>query len=490
MASVKKSLIFIGTVFILVLSIVSFVFIPTFGGASSGPIVFGEWNGKPVEYIQDSFFARQIDSLSSAYTERGVQVDTNNLYFIMRQAYNSAIIRLAILDEMEKSGYIPSEKEINRKLIQYYYSDENGNYSPSLYNGTSETEKISRRAMISEEIIVEKYLTDYIKNAEGLFGMEISTGETDLIKDMLSPERSFYYTSFGISDYPDEEVEKFGRENEDLFAEMNLSMITLDSESEAARIHGMITSGETTFGEAVSTYSTKKRTDSDGKIINNMRKDINILFPDAADLETVISLEEGEISEPLRSGISYVIVRCDGAQEAADFSAQDTIGGVRDYMERNERGTIEDYLMTMARDFSVKAADEGFDETIAAMSLVKNETSPMCINYGNQQVLNTSAAVSQDPVIASAVRNEQFFKTAFRLESGEVSEPVMLDGQAVVLTLKEESAADSEMVEIYRQAFGPFTSEWTLNALADNYLSSAKHKDNFDATFLRYFISR
>lgn len=489
MTTVKKSLIFIGTVFILVLSIISFVFIPTFGGASSGPVVFGEWDGTPVEYVQDSFFTRQIENISTNFTNSGLQINTQNLYQIMRQAYEASIIRLAILDEMKKSGYVPSDKEINKTLIQQYYSDENGNYSTALYNETPETLKISRRAMITDEIIAGKYFTDLIGNYKGLFGMKSSSKELDLIKEMRTPERSFYYVSFDASAYPDKEVENFGRENADLFATMNLSMITVDNETEAAKIHNMLASGETTFEEAVSTYSTKKRTDSDGKILQNMRKDINTLFPDAADLEAVISLGKGEISEPVRSGISYVIVRCDDSKTDADFSNPETIAVVRNYMETNERGTIEDYLTAMAQDFSAKATTDGFDKTIESLSLTKNETLPLCINYGNVDVLN-SAAASSDSMLASAVYNEQFFKTAFRLERGDVSEPVILDNQVVVLTLKEESAADSEMEDTYQQAFKGNVMNWTIMAFWDTYLSSSKHKNNFDATFLNYFIPR
>lgn len=487
MVTVKKTLIFIGTVFILVLSIISFVFIPTIGGSASSPISFGEWDGTPVEYTQDSFFVRQIENISNLYKNAGMQIDTRNLYTIMRQAFDSTIVRLAILGQMEEVGYTPSNTEINRNLIQRYYSDADGKFQEAYYNRTSDTEKIARRTMMTEELMVVRYLTDFVGDENNRFGMKTGAKELDLVKEMLSPERSFYYVSFSASDYPESEVGRFGGENAELFATLNLSMITTDNESEAARVLNLIRSGETTFDEAVAAYSTKRRTDSDGKIISNMRKDVNMIFPDAADLETVVTLAPGEISPVIRSGISYVIVRCDGQPTPADFSQEETLAVVRDYMQRNERGTIEDYLMAMARDFADKASADGFDETAAGLSKTKNETAPICINYGNASVLTSSPADS-DMMLAAAVNDERFFKTAFGLKSGEVSDPVMVGDEAVVLLLKEESAADPERTEIYQQAYTPYTAEWTQREMNAAYLSSGKFKNNFDATFLRYFI--
>jgi hypothetical protein len=49
------------------------------------------------------------------------------------------------------------------------------------------------------------------------------------------------------------------------------------------------------------------------------------------------------------------------------------------------------------------------------------------------------------------VRNEDFFKTAFSIKSGEISDPILLGSNVMVLSLAEEKAAESEMCPLPAQ---------------------------------------
>ena len=492
-SSIKKKLTFIGAVIVLALAVVIFVFIPTAGGASARTVSFGEWNGTPVEYAQDSYFLMQVQNIARQYQNMGMQVTDRTYYPIMRQAYQSAILRLAVLDELAAARYAPTDREVNRALIEQFYTDENGNYSDALYNGTQESVKMSRRKNITEDLTAQRYFYDCIGDQSGMFGLKVSQAESALLADMRSPQKSFFYVTFTEKDFPESEVVRFGEENADLFAALSLSMITVDEEAEAARIHSMISSGETTFEEAEAAYSERRRTDASGKILNNMRKDINALFPDAADLAAVLALREGEISAPVRTGISYAIVRCDGAETAPDFTLSETIAEVRAYMERNERGIIEDYIMTMAEDFSKDAARISFESAVAEHGRVQMETNRFSLNFGGEPVLPALAANS-DAVLSTAARSEEFFREAFSLKEGEVSRPVMLDGGAVVLALSAEDAGEATEEDagitdsLFRQMLAYYTADWAYTSIAEMYFASDKFKDRFDATYLRYFV--
>ena len=190
-SSIKKKLTFVGAVIVLALAVVIFVFIPTAGGVSARTVSFGEWNGTPVEYAQDSYFMRQVQNIAAQYQNAGMQVTDATYYPIMRQAYQSAILRLAILDELAAARYAPTDREVNRALIEQFYTDESGNYSDALYNNTQESVKMSRRKAMTEELAARRYIYDCLGDQIGMFGLKASAAESALLADMRSPERSF-----------------------------------------------------------------------------------------------------------------------------------------------------------------------------------------------------------------------------------------------------------------------------------------------------------
>lgn len=492
-SSVKKRLTFVGAVIVLLLAVAIFVFIPTAGGAAARAISFGEWDGTPVEFAQDSYFLRQAQALEAQYQSMGGQASDTSRYFIMRQAYQYAILRLAVLDELKAASYAPTDREINRALIAQYYTDESGRPSDALYNNTQEAVRMARRRIVSEELAASRYMYDCLGDPNGMFGLKASAREGAFLSAMRYPERSFHYVAFTEADYPESEVVRFGEENADLFASLNLSMITVDEQGEAERIRAMIASGESSFEDAVAASSTRRRTDASGKILNNMRKDINALFPDAADLDAVLGLGEGELSAPVRSGSFYAIVRRDGAETPPDFSSSETVDQVRRYMEINERGTIEDYIMTMADDFSKDAARAGFDAAAEEYGRVRMETNSFSLNFGGFALL-PALADNSDAVLAGASRSEEFFREAFSLEEGEVSRPIALGSSAVVLSPSEEGArgepdggGDGEDAPLM-QEISYYSADWAFSSIMEMFFASDKFRDNFDATYMRYFI--
>ena len=78
--SVKKVLLSIGSIAILVLAAVSFIFIPGMAQAgNSGVPVFGSWDGEQVKYESGSYFANRLE----AYIEQeksGNQDINENVY--------------------------------------------------------------------------------------------------------------------------------------------------------------------------------------------------------------------------------------------------------------------------------------------------------------------------------------------------------------------------------------------------------------------------
>lgn len=488
MSVIKQKFLFGGAVAILVLAVFAFVFVPALGGSGSGKTLeFGAWNGTPVQYIQDSFFVRQIQLMSEDLKEKGGELDQFNHYRIMRSAFSAAVFRLAILEELQKARYHPSQALINRYLLPYY-RDESGKFSSRIFNDTPELTRTQRRNFVTEELTAQRYIEDVFGTQDGDFGLKVSTAEISLIQQMTGPMRSFNYVSFSTNDYPESEVVSYGTTNSDLFVKYSFSLITADSSSELARVEKQIIREELSFDEAIKENSTLNGTDSSGKLQKSFRSDINALFSDAEDLSAVLALSPGEISTPVKAGTSFALVRCDAEPVSPDFSDPALISAVRAYMNFNERGRIEDFFMNQARAFAETARLQGFDEACELNGLVKISTPHFGINYGNAEIL-TPVPVESNAAFSEAIRNEDFFKTAFSIPPASISDPVLLGREILVLQVSEEKAADPQLSEIIPLFYQNYASSWARKSANDAFLTNEKLEDNFMETYLGNFLN-
>ncbi len=486
----RNNVLWFGAVFILLLSVVTFIYVPTskkmFGGHAN--ITFGEWNGKPIEYVQDSFFVRQIQAISAQMEQQGQPVNQFSNFQIMKQAYDSTVIRFAILEDLKKVGYKVPETIINRELVAYYV-DENGKYSNKIFNDTPETTRAMHRATTTEELTVKRFADDMFGDRSGVYGLKAGTKEIDLIKTMTGPERSFSYVSLSTTEYPESEVVAFGTANAELFAKYDFSVITLGTEAAAKKVSDSIAKKTITFDDATTTYSTKIGADTAGKLLKSLRFDINTLFPDAKDLATVLALKPGDVSPILKDGKVFMILRCNAAPLEADFTRPDVIAEVNSYMTIKEKGKIEDYFVAKAKEFAAEARASGFDAACKKSGLEKKSTSPFGINYGDVNIL-TPIPVQTNPELAAAAKSETFFKTAFSLAPDAVSEPVILGNNVVVLKVNEEKAADAQLNEMLPLFYNYYGGSWSQQTFAGSILKSKKLKDEFMDTYLKYFLPK
>ncbi len=150
MSVIKRNMLWVGAVFILILSAITFVFVPAAGqNTANSTLVFGKWNGKPIEYVQDSYFIRQIQTLSEQMQSQGQEINQFTNFQIMQSAFNSAAIRFAILEELKSAGYKVPQSVVNKALVPYYL-DTKGKYSTRIYNDTPEATRSSRRALVTD----------------------------------------------------------------------------------------------------------------------------------------------------------------------------------------------------------------------------------------------------------------------------------------------------------------------------------------------------
>jgi len=505
MAGVKKNTLAIGSIIILVFSVITFVFIPAAGGqaGSNAKTMLGKWKNKRLDYTADGLFLREYRQLRSSAEMRGYLRSDNKAQQefmerqIMRTAFNASMIQLAAQEEALNAGFYLPNKNINRALISFY-TDSTGAYSEKLYNETSEQQRLAYRRQVIDYLTAQRYIEDNFGTYDNIFGLKTSSAETAFVQKMAEKERIFNYVVFEESQFPQEKIREYGEEHADLFAEHNLLMLTFTSQEDANKTAQALEKGEITFEDAVITNSTKVGTDSNGKLLPPYRTTVNRTFPESKDLDTVLKLGVDEVSPVVKTSYGYAIVKCTAPVTAADFTLTETQDRVFSYMKSNERGIIEDYLEQKAKTFAEAAKIGGFAHEASVNDLVVQTSNPITLNYGNAAILPQISAQS-DSFFAAGIRNENFYKKAFALKTAEISEPILLGSNVLVLQLEEEKTGSEEtqndIATSYRQFASIWYYEYPLAMLAyqqlswgqqtfiDFVLNSKNFTDNFNTVF-------
>ena len=79
----KKTMLFIGSVIILILSAITFVFIPALSPNAAGkPLVFGKYGNKKIEYKQGTEFANAVANYTEMYKNQGAELNDTDYFYI------------------------------------------------------------------------------------------------------------------------------------------------------------------------------------------------------------------------------------------------------------------------------------------------------------------------------------------------------------------------------------------------------------------------
>lgn len=496
MASSKKIAASIGGIIVFVLGVIAFVVAPMVTERSSqGFKVVGKWGNVRIDNSSSSPFIGQYQFLANYVERQKIEPeDVQMREFFWQQisylAFRAAVVQVAMEDEVVNAGYRVPQFRVNKDLINYYL-DENGVYSESKYQNTPEATRVTYRKEIEKYIKDNRYIEDLFGNGSG-YGLKTSSKETDFIVDMAKKERSFKYVVFNLNLYPVSEIVKYGKEHSDLFTMYDFSLLSYLTEEEAKKMLVSIKNGEVSFEDAVILNATKTLTDDNGKVTANYRTDINRYFPDNEHLKTVLALKPSELSSvvSLDNGM-FAIVRCNAEPALPDFESEALISNIRNYMNRNEKGLLENYIVNMAGKFVESAKASGFEKAAADFegSSLSVETSNLFgINYGNASSLPTLPAQGFFNAVS---KNESFFKKAFALKSGEISEPILAGSEVAVLTLEEEKEVDEYTLDRTKKDYQNQAGAWfpyyhiaaIMSMQGMNYPLPIAHKTFMDYIF-------
>ncbi|MDR0670104.1 MAG: peptidylprolyl isomerase [Treponema sp.] len=479
--------IFIGTVVVLIIVIIAFVFVPAIVPNISGfgvDYTFGYYDKTPISYRPGNYFALAYEQL--VQSNQGTYSEENAAYInfqIWWTAFQSAVVHTGILHEMEKAGYEPSKALVDREVAQAFQV--NGRFDAASYRQLTNTRKIALWREAQEQIITEVYQRDQYEILK-------PAGEEDFVVEMAADQRRFEGVAYNLADYPEAELSAYAAQNFDLFKSIHFSRITItSSEREARQILASVRDGTQSFEDAARNQSQDFYAERGGDMGVQMAYELSSLISDEAEREKVLALRRGEVSDLIYTGESWLFFRAEEDSIVADTGDASQMDKIRSYVLRFERGRMVNYFVRLAEELRAGAV-EGFDSAVEKAGLKKFSFGPLAINYGNMPFLPRLAGVEgfTDTVLSNFAVTDSFWRTAFSTPLNTVSEPVELGDQVLVLLPLEAEAAESpeEDAENIRLTFQYFFYE-SGDTIQPFFTQSPKLKDQFWETYSRYLMN-
>ncbi|MDR0785661.1 MAG: SurA N-terminal domain-containing protein [Treponema sp.] len=476
--------VFIGTILVLVIVIIAFVFVPAITPSAemgrSVDLIFGYYGKTPISYTPGGYLAQVYENIARSQQNAGQ--DVNNLfmnYQIWRAAFEQTVVRTAILEEMRKAGYATPDGVVDKEVAALPIFQENGRFSSVKYRQMDGNTRETLWKEVQEEIAASRYIDD-------ITSLRISSKEAPFIRAMASPERSFDMVTFSLSNYPDSETIAFANANPSLFKSAHLSKIAMKSEKEAQQVMQNIKDGVATFEDSAKTQSQDAVTaEKGGDMGVKMAFELISEIPDADARNAVLDLAQGSFSELVKTGETWTFFRAEDAPKLADTTDEETLRKIRSYVIDFERGRVEDYFIKEAEAFASLSNTKGLDAALDERGLEKKHFGPTPINFGGDQLLPPlDSSISE---LSGAVSNENFWRIAFSTPLNTASNPFVVGNNVLVLYPTEEAPADETNAGYIETAYSSYWLSYTMEQKTSSFFTgNAKLKDNFSDAYFKY----
>jgi len=463
----------IASTIILAIIVVTFIAAPTVTGIlGSGAVSFGSYAGRPIEHTGDNFFGNQVRQMAQFQSN---QLPPETLW---RQAFQNAAFRVAIQVEAEEAGVLISSPLVDNELRQFGpYLDQDGQFSPQIFRETPDADKARYRQDVEQSLLQNEWIQTRIT------GPKLPN---QILRDALAlsyPQRKFDYVSFSEEDYPLSEVERWGKENERLFRTMVLSRITITtSDKDAEFVRSEILKGERTFESLAEAYSKDQYAQMGGSIGKIAYHELLNDFAQESDLESLFNLRSGELSQIYQTPVGWSVYRVQEGAKSAQLNDPQTLQAIRQYMNLNERGLIEDYLNKIAQEFTQIVQNRGWEAALRQFNKSTKETGFIALNFGNNPLL-PNFSPGPDGELGGLNSSESFFRQTFKLNPNQASIPISSNRRVFVFRLKEIKQApgpnDRPLDAMVQQAQFSISNQ-RVQQYQNLLLSSYKFKDNFE----------
>lgn len=493
--NIKNPFVYVGTIVILVLTIIAFVLIPGVGGgsASSGQMPsFGSWNGIAIQFSSDSYFADQVSQINDYLRQQGVNDAQSQLYAyqVWRMAFQNTVVRTAVIDMARRSGMRISEKTIDEEITKDAQFQVDGKFSMDKYNAAPLSSRLSARNKIRDDLLVQNYYGD-------LMSVSPSTAEIDFVASMAKPQRTIQFVDISYADFPQDKAIEWAKSNEALFRTIGLSKITIaTSQKDAEKVLSQIKANSLSFEDAAKSHSKDAYADKGGDMGTLVFYDLKGQFQSDKDAESVMALQKGAISPIFKQADNtWAFYKVNSDAAAPDFTKSAVLDEVKNYIFNKEKSVMESWALAKADTFSADAAKAPFATAAKKAGLEAKSAGPFILNYGKpsfyfygQQVgLFQEPYRSLDNALVGAEENENFLNALFSTAKNAIAKPVVLDSSVVVMMVTDNKDASDQELSYTKFSYPYFFQTALETELRTTILASKSLKDNFNTTFAKYF---
>ncbi len=459
---------------LLAIVLVVGVALPALGpkGASS-EVVFGSYDGTPIEFAFGNYFYNQYQTLAQQNKEAGDIAS----YQIWRGAFESTVFHTAMTQKAKAAGVRVADKTLNQVIIDSGIYHKDGRFDVATYENASLESKNKIKSQYRENMPVQMVLED-------IATVLSSPDEMDYVIRMGDSARSFEYVVFDSSLYPDELTRQYATANPSLFTLLDVSLISLQDQERAEDVRESIVSGLSTFEEAAKEYSLDSFANEGGRSGMWYLHELQENFANPEEVNLLFSTPAGQVSQVFASQGGYVLYRVEQDPIMADVDDPDVLEDVKTYIGTRDEEVVTTYLSQQATEFAETTnAGEDFVERAKTMGITVNTVEATPPNVGGSKYLIDFSYTDEGGYLGVLSNDVDAMTSLYTLPVGSSTEPLPTNNVFVVAKVTEESALPDDMGDYLRLMYPYMSQSQSQQDLVQAIFNSDKLDDKFLPTY-------
>ncbi|MDX9808852.1 MAG: SurA N-terminal domain-containing protein [Sphaerochaetaceae bacterium] len=466
------------TYVILVVLVVVLVFgmgVSMFGVNRSGgdSLVFGEYDGTPIEFKFGNYFHRQYQNQASQIKDTSI----SGAYQIWYGAYQNTVFHTALSKLADKAGIVVAENSLNEAIKNSGAFSKDGVFDPETYKNATVEYQTQVKTSIQDNLPAQMVLGD-------VMSVLTSDAEIDYVLAMNDNGRSFNYVAFTAESYPDDLTAAYAQANPALFTQIDISIITMQDEAALKTLAEELQAGSKTFADAAVANSIDTFASEGGRAGVWYLYELQQNFNEPDQVNVLFSTKEGSVSQVFASPSGFTLYKVEKSPALADFTDVDVLADVKTYIGSKDPAIVSSYLQEKASEFYQAAANGDFASVAEQFNVNVVEVGATPANIGESSYLSSFAYTDYQGALASVATGEEAMKKLYSAAVGTVIEPLISGNNVIVAKVMSEEPIDENTKDYLRYVYPYMAQNQIQQDLAQSIFASDKLKDDFFNVFL------